>query len=164
MQTLSYNNKKNNILVGIECGLVTAFIPSSVLSRYQLVSFTIALVIQPPCHIQILRLAANVPSAHPPPPLTHLGGLIRDREMQRSCPFSDGPSLVVQAMFSWHPGATLSSGIVAWDSREETCSECQYRRGKKNAHSRFKSHLLQGMFPLAESPEPAQMIQNILLN
>lgn len=47
-------------------------------------------------------------------------------------------SLVVQAMFSWHPEATLSAGIAGWESKEEICPECNCRRGKKNAHSRFK--------------------------
>jgi len=70
----------------------------------------------------------------------------------------------VEAMFSWHPRVILSSGTVGQESRELICSERNYRRGKKMHIQGLKSHLLQGMFSLAESPEPAQMIQNILLN
>ena len=50
----------------------------------------------------------------------------------------------MQAMFSWHPGATLSSGMVGQESREEICFECDYRRGKKNAHSRLEVALAAG--------------------
>lgn len=69
--------KKIHILVGIECGLIRAFIPSDVLSLYQLLSFTITLVMQPPCHVPSPGHAANVPSAHLPPPCTHSGGTDR---------------------------------------------------------------------------------------
>lgn len=89
--TLAYNKKKKKVkLVHIEYDLVTAFIPSSVLSLYQLVRFTVALVVRPPHYVQSPRHVTNVPSAHPPPPppLTHPGGLTGDRDMRGSCSVS----------------------------------------------------------------------------
>lgn len=44
---------------------------------------------------------------------------------------SDGLFQVVQTMFSWHPRATLSSGSFGQESKEQNCSEYNYRRGEK---------------------------------
>lgn len=128
----------------MECGLVTAFIPNSVLSLYPLVSFTIAFVVWPPHHIQSPQHAADFSSAHSPPPLTHSGGWQGTGTLEEVALSPDELSLVVQATFSWQPRATLCSGTIGQESREEICSECNYRKGKSSAHSRFKIALAAG--------------------
>lgn len=67
-------------------------------------------------------------------------------------------------MFSWHPRVTLSSGTAGQESRRFTLNVTTGGGKKPPQIQGLKLHLLQGMFPLAESTEPAQMIQNILLN
>lgn len=59
---------------------------------------------------------------------------------------SDGLSQPVLTVFSWHPRATLSSGSFGQKSREQYCSKCNYRRGKKKSYSRFKIACCRGCF------------------